>query len=103
MQLLQQVEPGCIDPLLVIFYISPWSAISMTPMALLDILDEDLTGAHLTPASIGQVAGLILATGMFSFMLIFAEVKVQNRQTALRGIIHTWSEICTRSLGCILG
>ena len=84
-QLLQQVEPACIDPLLVIFYISPSSAISMTPMALLDILDEDLRGAHLTPASIGQVVGLILVTGMFSFMLIFAEVRGPNRQIGLGG------------------
>ncbi|CAM9139902.1 unnamed protein product [Laminaria digitata] len=93
-QLLQQVEPACIDPLLVIFYISPASAISMTPMALLDILDEDLRGAHLTPASIGQVAGLILATGMFSFMLIFAEVKLLSITSSLSmGVLGTVKEI----------
>lgn len=84
-QLLQLVEPACVDPLLVIFYISPSSAISMTPMALLDILDEDLAGAHLTPASIGQVAGLILATGLFSFMLIFAEVREPETPNRLGG------------------
>lgn len=47
----------------------------MTPMSLVDILDEDLKGAALTPWSIAQVALAILGTGAFSFGLIFAEVR----------------------------
>lgn len=47
----------------------------MTPMALLDILDENLKGAAVTPESIAQVAAVILGTGLFSFALIFAEVS----------------------------
>lgn len=75
LQLLQAVEPSCNDPLLVIYYIAPASAIAMTPMALLDILDEDLSRSELTPWSIAQVVVLILVTGVFSFGLIFAEVR----------------------------
>lgn len=52
----------------------------MTPMALLDILDEDLRGAHLTAASIAEVAAVILGTGVFSFGLIFAEVSDNRRE-----------------------
>lgn len=47
----------------------------MTPMALLDIMDENLTKSELTPWSIAQVVLLILGTGVFSFGLIFAEVR----------------------------
>lgn len=74
LQLLQAVEPNCNDPLLVIYYIAPSSALAMTPMALLDILDEDLQGAAFTLGSIAQVAAVIVGTGLFSFALIFAEV-----------------------------
>lgn len=76
MQLLQAVEPNCADPMFVIYYIAPSSAIAMTPMALLDILDGNLRGEHLTAASITEVAVLILGAGLFSFMLIFAEVRM---------------------------
>lgn len=55
----------------------------MTPMAFLDILDEDLHNSELTPWSIAQVALLILGTGVFSFGLIFAEVS--SRCTLLVG------------------
>lgn len=79
MQLLQAVEPSCADPMLVIYYIAPSSALFVTPMALWDILDEDLRGAHLTVASIAQVAALILGAGLFSFMLIFSEVRCLPR------------------------
>lgn len=75
MQLLQAVEPSCADPMLVIYYISPSSALAMTPMALLDILDEDLRGADLTAMAIAEVAVVIICTGLFSFMLIFSEVR----------------------------
>lgn len=75
LQLLQAVEPSCNDPMLVIYYIAPASAIAMTPMALLDILDEDLSKSELTSSSIAQVVMLILGTGVFSFGLIFAEVR----------------------------
>lgn len=75
LQLLQSVEPSCNDPLLVIYYIAPSSALAMTPMALLDILDEDLKGSMLTPWSIAQVIMLIFGTACFSFGLIFAEVS----------------------------
>lgn len=75
LQLLQAVEPSCKDPFLVIYYISPSSALAMTPMALLDILDADLKDAALTAGSIAQVVGLIATTGVFSFALIFAEVS----------------------------
>lgn len=61
--------------MLVVYYIAPASAIAMTPMALLDILDEDLSKSELTPSSIAQVVLLILGTGVFSFGLIFAEVR----------------------------
>lgn len=76
MQLLQSVEPSCFDPMLVIYYIAPSSAIAMTPMAFVDILDEDLRGVHLTAASIVEVVAVILGAGLFSFMLIYAEVRM---------------------------
>lgn len=75
LQLLQAVEPSCNDPALVIYYIAPASAIAMTPMSLLDIMDEDLSKSELTPNSIAQVVVLIVMTGIFSFGLIFAEVR----------------------------
>lgn len=61
----------------------------MTPMALIDILDEDLQGANLNAASITEVAVLILGAGLFSFLLIFSEVSSRSgilcssRRTAL--------------------
>lgn len=47
----------------------------MTPMALLDILDEDLKSAAVTPWSIAQVVAVVLGIGLFSFALIFVEVS----------------------------
>lgn len=61
--------------MLVIYYIALSSALVMTPVSLVDILDEDLKGAALTPWSIAEVAVAILGTGVFSFGLIFAEVR----------------------------
>lgn len=75
--------------MLVIYYIAPASALAMTPMALLDILGEDLKGAALTPWSIAQVAALILGTGVFSFGLIFAEVS-SNALFWLVGACAAW-------------
>ncbi|CAM9284177.1 unnamed protein product [Ectocarpus sp. 12 AP-2014] len=94
LQLLQAIEPSCHDPLLVIYYIAPSSAIAMTPMALLDILDENLKGAAVTPGSIAQVAAVILGTGLFSFALIFAEVKLLAITSSLTmGVFGTVKEI----------
>lgn len=59
--------------MLVIYYISPASAIAMVPMALLDIVH--LKEVPITPWSIAQVAVLVVGTGLFSFALIFAEVS----------------------------
>ncbi|CAN0416333.1 unnamed protein product [Pylaiella littoralis] len=94
LQLLQAVEPSCHDPLLVIYYIAPSSALAMTPMALLDILDENLKSSALTAGSIAQVAGLIVTTGLFSFALIFAEVKLLAISSSLTmGVFGTIKEI----------
>lgn len=73
LQLLQAVEPSCNDPLLVIFYIAPSSALAMTPMAFLDFLKKHPEVAF-TAGSIAEVAAVIVGTGLFSFALIFAEV-----------------------------
>lgn len=60
----------------VIYHIAPSSAIAMTPMALLDLLRGLPEGLQLTTAAMLEVAGLILGTGLFSFMLIYAEVRM---------------------------
>lgn len=73
LQLLQAVEPSCKDPMLVIYYISPASAIAMIPMGLLDIIH--LKEVPVTSWSIVQVAMLVTGTGLFSLALIFAEVS----------------------------
>ncbi|CAM9303284.1 unnamed protein product [Hapterophycus canaliculatus] len=92
LQLLQAVEPSCKDPMLVIYYISPSSAIAMIPMALLDVVH--LKEVPITPWSILQVAALVVGTGLFSFALIFAEVKLLSITSSLTmGVFGTVKEI----------
>lgn len=90
MQFLQAVDENCKDPMVVIYYISPSSALAMTPMALWDILREDLKGAHLTSAAIAEVAVVIVGAGLFSFMLIFAEVSVRLLEITKRVLVIGW-------------
>lgn len=75
MQLLQAVEPSCVDPLVVIYHTAPISALTMVPMSLIDILGNDIRGIEFTYASIVEVVLLVAGTGIFSFGLIFAEVS----------------------------
>lgn len=79
MQFLQAVESSCTDPLLVIYYIAPTSALVMTPMALFDLLKEDVKSTDFTTTSTIEVVLLIVVTGMSSFALIFAEVRPDQR------------------------
>ncbi|CAM9894111.1 unnamed protein product [Scytosiphon promiscuus] len=92
LQLLQAVEPSCKNPMLVIYYISPASAIAMVPMGLLDIIH--LKEVPITLWSIAQVAVLVAGTGLFSFALIFAEVKLLSITSSLTmGVFGTIKEI----------
>ncbi|CAM9094506.1 unnamed protein product [Ectocarpus fasciculatus] len=103
LQLLQAVESSCHDPLLVIYYIAPSSAIAMTPMALLDILDEDLKSAAVTPWSIAQVVAVVLGIGLFSFALIFVEVKLLALSSSLTmGVFGTIKEIVQIALAVLV-
>lgn len=75
-QVLQSLESHCSNPMMVIYYIAPPSAIVMTPAALLEvILKHNESGPAVTTVAIAEVAILILGAGLFSFMLIFAEVR----------------------------
>lgn len=76
MQLLQSVESSCSDPLLVIYYIAPFSAVFMTPISLVDFFDKDLKSVELDANTLTKVLILIVVAGVCSFALIFAEVRL---------------------------
>lgn len=62
--------------MVVIYHIAPPSAIALTPVALLEVIFKgDVTSSQVTTATVAEVAVLIVGAGLFSFMLIFAEVR----------------------------
>lgn len=85
MQLLQSVESSCTNPLLVIYYIAPFSAIFMTPISLVDIFDKDLKSVQLDANILTKVVILIVLAGVCSFALVFAEVSLTSLK--LKGVI----------------
>lgn len=74
-QVLQAVEPSCSNPMVVIYHIAPPSAVVMVPMAVLEVIRKgDIASSRITTTAVVEVAVVIAGAGLFSFMLIFAEV-----------------------------
>ena len=66
----------------------------MTPVSLVDILDEHLKSSLLDAKSIALVAVLILGVGIFSFALIFTEVRYCHSFPRCNGLCQNIPFFC---------
>ncbi|CAM9259965.1 unnamed protein product [Choristocarpus tenellus] len=103
-QLLQGIEPSCNDALLVLYYISPSSAILASPLSLFDIFEEGVKGLYLDDAgALVEVLGIVAALGLISFFLIFAEVKLLAITSSLTtGVFGTLKEVVQIAMGALV-
>lgn len=94
-QVLQAVEPSCSNPMVVIYHIAPPSAVVMVPMAVLEVIRKgDIASSRITTTAVVEVAVVIAGAGLFSFMLIFAEVKLLTMSSSLTmGVFGTLKEV----------
>ena len=93
-------EGGALQPLEVLYHISPASALSCIPVFLLIELRPFLASPFLqAPGVLAEALLIVLGGGLISFLLIFAEVKLVKISSSLTmGIFGNLKEVVTIAL-----
>ncbi|CAM9482436.1 unnamed protein product [Discosporangium mesarthrocarpum] len=103
-QLLQTVDTSCKDAVLVLYHISPVSALLVTPLAIYEVFTAGMLGLFVDePLVLLEALGFVAAVGIVSYMLIASEVKLLSITSSLTmGVFGTLKEVIQIGVGILV-
>ncbi|KAG5191701.1 triose-phosphate transporter family-domain-containing protein, partial [Tribonema minus] len=93
-QLLQQADPACKDPLVVVYHVAGASLAGMLPFVLIDAIPWAQSKFCDSPALLLQTAGIVAAGGCVAFALVATEIHLVKITSSLTlGVLGQLKEI----------